>query len=72
MNRRPRLQIVAPSASPEEAAAVAAALERFMREHAPALDGASDAPPAAPGSAWKRAALDEGVRRQPDAPAAWE
>ena len=34
-NRRPQLQIVAPSASPEEAAAVVAALERFMRETAP-------------------------------------
>ena len=31
-NRRPQLEIVAPSASPEEAAAVVAALERFMRE----------------------------------------
>ena len=34
MNRRPQLTIVAPSASPEEAAAVVAALERFMREGA--------------------------------------
>ena len=34
-NRRPQLRIVAPAASPEEAAAVVAALERFMRETAP-------------------------------------
>ena len=34
-NRRPALRIVAPAASPEEAAAVVAALERFMRETAP-------------------------------------
>src|SRR6185437_12159268 len=35
MNRRPKLSIVAPGASAEEAAAVVAALERFMRETAP-------------------------------------
>src|ERR1700724_3248091 len=35
VNRRPKLTIVAPDASPEEAAAVVAALERFMRETAP-------------------------------------
>jgi hypothetical protein len=34
-NRRTQLRIVAPAASPEEAAAVVAALERFMRETAP-------------------------------------
>jgi hypothetical protein len=64
MNRRPQLTIVAPDASPEEAAAVVAALERFMRDTAPA------APPAAPPriTAWKRAALAEGVRRDPDPP----
>ncbi len=37
MNRRPQLTIVAPDSSPEEAAAVVAALERFMRETAPVL-----------------------------------
>ena len=58
-NRRPRLEITAPAASPEEAAAVVAALERFMRETAP--------PPAtepAP-SPWVRAARLEGVDREP-------
>ena len=35
VNRRPRLRIVAPNASPEEAAAVVAALERFMRDTVP-------------------------------------
>ena len=34
-NRRPKLEIVAPSASPEEAAAVVAAVERFLRDTAP-------------------------------------
>lgn len=56
MNRRPRLTIVAPSASPEEAAAVVAALEQFMRETAP--------PPVAPTERvdrWTRTALLEGV-----------
>jgi hypothetical protein len=57
-NRRPQLEIVAPGVTPEEAAAVAAALERFMRDTAPAL-----APPAPAPSAWRRAALREGVQR---------
>lgn len=66
VNRRPQLEIVAPSASPEEAAAVVAALERFMRDHAP--------PPAATTPArnpWQRAALFEGVGREPSEPSPW-
>lgn len=63
MNRRPQLTIVAPSASPEEAAAVVAALEQFMRETAPAL-----APAPERVDRWTRASLLEGVR---DAPSAW-
>jgi hypothetical protein len=66
VNRRPKLTIVAPNASPEEAAAVVAALERFMREtapppvpHEPALDR------------WTRTALLEGVGRETEMPAAW-
>jgi hypothetical protein len=43
--------------SPDEAAAIAAAVERFRAEASPAVDGAA-AP--APG-AWHRAALLEGV-----------
>lgn len=65
-NRRPKLKIVAPTASAEEAAAVVAALERFMRETAP--------PPAAPEprpNPWRQAALKEGVARQPDLPPPW-
>ena len=34
-NRRPKLEMLTPSASPEEAAAVVAAIERFMRATAP-------------------------------------
>ena len=66
MNRRPKLSIVAPNASPEEAAAVVAALERFMRETAPL-----PAPPAPKRNPWQEAALMEGVRRAPEAPLPW-
>jgi hypothetical protein len=61
INRRPKLSIVAPNASPEEAAAVVAALERFMRETAPRL-----APPPPARSPWLEAALQEGVSRAPE------
>jgi hypothetical protein len=66
MNRRPQLTIVAPSASPEEAAAVVAALERFMRETAP-----KPVAPAPKRNPWSRTALLEGVRREADDPSAW-
>jgi hypothetical protein len=59
-NRRPQLRIVAPAASPEEAAAVVAALERFMRETAP-----TPAPAPPPVSGWVRAARREAVERGP-------
>jgi hypothetical protein len=60
-NRRPELQLIAPGASPEEAAAIVAALERFMRATAPA--------PGSPAQAvdpWRRAAIFEGVSREPE------
>jgi len=66
VNRRPQLQIVAPNASPEEAAAVVAALERFMRETAPV---AVEVAPAV--DRWTRVALHEAVGREDEAPAAW-
>jgi len=56
---RPRIEVHQP-ASPEEAAAIAAAIEQFMRDTAP--------PPAAaePGmSPWLRAGLLEGAKRSP-------
>jgi hypothetical protein len=68
MNRRPRLEIVAPGASPEEAAAVIAALEQFMRDTAPPL--APD--PSPPANPWKQAALLEGVARQPVVFTPWD
>jgi len=66
VNRRPQLRIIAPSASPQEAAAVVAALERFMRDTAPAA-----AEPPERVDPWLRAALHEGTRRDPDEPGPW-
>jgi hypothetical protein len=60
VNRRPRLSIIAPGASPQEAAAVVAAVEQFMRETAPL-----PAPPAPAPNPWQQAALREGVNRAP-------
>jgi hypothetical protein len=61
MNRRPRLVLHRSSATPDEAAAVIAAIEQFLRDTAP--------PPAPvapdPLSPWARAALAEGVEREP-------
>jgi hypothetical protein len=65
VNRRPKLTIVAPTASDEEAAAVVAALERFMRDTAPAPA------PDQSRSPWHEASLQEGVSRAPEAPAPW-
>ncbi len=59
MNRRPRLELHGASATPEEAAAVLAAIEQFLRDTAPPL-----APPSPP-SPWVRTALLEGVERSP-------
>ena len=50
---RPRIQIES-AAGPDETAAIATALERFLWETAPA-------PTAAPRSRWQEAALREGV-----------
>jgi hypothetical protein len=60
VNRRPRLELRGSSASPEEAAAVMAAVEQFLRDTAP--------PPAPEGpgeSPWVRAARLEAVDRTP-------
>jgi hypothetical protein len=58
-NRRPHLELVTPAPSPEEAAAVMAAVERFLRDHAP-----PPAPPE-PASGWMQAARLEAVEREP-------
>jgi hypothetical protein len=59
MNRRRFAEMVIPAtASAEEAAAVVAALERFMRATAPAPDAPADAP-----NPWWRAGILEGTER---------
>jgi hypothetical protein len=60
--------LVPSTASPEDAAAVAAAIEQFLRDTAP--------PPAPSGAGsshnpWRRAGLLEGVGREPDGPSPW-
>jgi hypothetical protein len=67
VNRRPKLTIVAPDASAEEAAAVVAALERFMRETAP--KPVSPPPHMSP---WQQTALHEGIAREPAPPLPWQ
>lgn len=62
---RPRIEVRQP-ASPEEAAAIAAAIEQFIRDTAPA--------PAAPEprmSSWLRAGLFAGTGRDPAGPSPW-
>ena len=61
MNRRPRLELRGSSASPEEAAAVMAAVEQFMRDTAP-----PPAPADTGRSPWLRAARLEAVDREPE------
>jgi hypothetical protein len=60
---RPTIELVAPGASPREAAAIAAALEQFLHDTAPRLSGGADVSP------WERAALAEGVGLQ--GPGSW-
>jgi hypothetical protein len=65
-NRRPQLEMISPNASPEEAAAIVAAVERFIRDTTPPL--AQAAPPPDP---WRRAALLEGANHEPEGPTSW-
>jgi hypothetical protein len=60
MNRRPKLELRGSVATPDEAAAVIAAVERFLRDTAP-----PPAPVETPPSPWVTAALREGVNRDP-------
>jgi hypothetical protein len=62
---RPQIEIEAANATPEEAAAIAAALERFLIETAPSPQAAP------PGSRWQQAALREGVGSRLDSPDRW-
>ena len=60
MNRRPRLELHGSSASPEEAAAVLAAIEQFLRDTAPPPAPADTQP-----SRWVQAARREAVDLAP-------
>lgn len=64
---RPRIEIKQSAASPEEAAAIAAAIEQFIRETAPAPS--SDTGPSL--SPWLEAGLLEGTGREPSHGAPW-
>ena len=64
---RPRIEVRQANASPEEAAAIAAAIEQFLRDTA-----RSPAAPAGPAiSPWLRASLLEGAGHDPGGPAPW-
>jgi hypothetical protein len=54
-------------ASPEETAAIAAALERFLRDTAPAVPRDDDVG----GGAWLRAGRLEALRAAPSGPIRW-
>ena len=63
---RPRIEVRTGAATPEEAAAIDAAIEQFLRDTTPA--------PSAEGeelNPWLRAALYEGVGYAADAPQPW-
>jgi hypothetical protein len=63
---RPRIEVRTGAATPEEAAAIAAAIEQFLRDTAPA-------PAAVAGTMnpWLRAALYEGAGYPADSPTPW-
>ncbi len=66
VNRRPRLTLLGTGATPEEAAAVVAAIEQFLRDTAPPVAPAEPAP-----DPWLRAARLEAVGHGPDEPTGW-
>jgi hypothetical protein len=61
---RPKIQIESTAARPDEAAAIAAAIERFLWETAPA-------PQPAEVSRWQQAALREGVSARTGLGSGW-
>jgi hypothetical protein len=63
---RPRIELQTGAASPEEAAAIAAAIEQFLRDTAPAPAPERDAM-----NPWLRAGLYEGAGYPADAPGPW-
>ena len=63
---RPRIEMRGPAASPEEAAAIAAAIEQFLRDTAPA-----PAPAGPETSPWLRAGMYENAGLDPSGPSPW-
>jgi hypothetical protein len=63
---RPRIELSGGSASPEEAAAIAAAIEQFLRDTAP-----PPAPESTGVSPWLRAGLLEGTKRPAGGRSPW-
>ena len=63
---RPRIEVAQANASPEEAAAIAAAIEQFLRDTAPAPVPAETAM-----NAWLRAGLFEAAGLDPDGSTPW-
>jgi hypothetical protein len=66
VNRRPRLELRGSAASPEEAAAVMAAIEQFLRDTAPPPAPVEERP-----SGWLEVARLEAVSREPDWHSSW-
>jgi hypothetical protein len=62
---RPRIELRQAAASPEEAAAIAAAIEQFLRDTAP------PPAPAARMDPWLRAGLLDATGGGPSAPSRW-
>jgi hypothetical protein len=63
---RPRIEIAQSAASPEEAAAIAAAIEQFLRDTAPAPQPVERAM-----NPWLRTGLFENAGLDPDGPSPW-
>jgi hypothetical protein len=63
---RPRIEVVSPTASESETAAIAAAIEQFLADTAP-----SPGAPGPPASAWQRAALEDGISARQVSAAIW-
>ena len=64
--QRPHIEIKQSAASPAEAAAIAAAIQQFLWDTAPA-----PAPPRTRMNPWQRAGLFEGVGRSASDPSPW-
>jgi len=62
---RPRIEVVSATASESEAAAIVAALERFLADTAPVAKAVP------PPSRWQRAALEEGISARQVTAAIW-